>query len=202
MHQPIYFEVFVEKEALRSFFNRILRPYYVRVNVGRGYDSLSNVMEIAKRFHEYVDKPRFLFVFSDFDPSGDDIAKDIAFRLGKCLMMLGEDPIYFSEEEKRAEIPNLNVIKVALTEAQVNQHNLPPMYAKPKDPRASTFIDKYGSKAVVELDAMPPQVLSDILDGLCKSKLDLEEVDRIRQIELEIKARGLEAVRSIENEAF
>jgi 5S rRNA maturation endonuclease (ribonuclease M5) len=198
IHQPYYFEVFVEKEALRSLFDRTLRPYYVRINVGRGYDSLSDVMDIAKRFYEYKDKPRFLFVFSDFDPSGDNIAEDITFRLGKCLIMLGEEPTYFSEKEKKVKIPNLSVHKVALTEVQVSENNLPPMDVKPKDPRASTFIEKYGSGAVVELDAMPPRALSGIVTGLCNGHLGLDEVERIRQGELGIKAMSLEAIKSIE----
>jgi hypothetical protein len=192
--QPRYFEVFVEKEALRSFFNRILRQHYVMLNVGRGYDSLSDVMEIAQRFHEQNNKERCLFTFTDFDPSGDDIARDIDFRIGKCLIMLGEEPSYFSEEEKRADIPNFTTMKIALTEEQVKKHNLPPMFAKEKDPRASSFVDKYGSEAVVELDSLPPRILADIISNLCNRHLNLDEEKKIQRKETRIKKQALEAL--------
>lgn len=198
-YQPCYIEVFVEKEGLRSFFVRALRPLYVAVTPMRGFDSLSDVMEAAERLHGYEDSPRCIFVFSDFDPSGECIFEDFDFRLKKCLVMLGEKPTYYDEKEKKAEIPNLYVKKVALTLDQVEKYNLPPKFVKSKDPRATSFIQKYGQEAVVELDAMPPKVLQEIVLDAIIPYLDLDEVKRNQKIEQTIKTEGLEALQSLEN---
>jgi hypothetical protein len=198
-HQPCYIELFVEKEGLRSFFMRILRPLYVPVTPMRGFDSLSDVMESAKRLHEYANRKRYVFVFSDFDPSGECIFKDFEFRLKKCLIMLGEEPTYYNEKEKKAEVPNIDIKKVALTLEQVEKYNLPPKFVKSKDPRATTFIQKYGQKAVVELDAMPPKLLQRILLETIFPYIDMDEVERIQKIEQRIKTKGLEALHSLEN---
>jgi len=196
-HQPNYIEVFVEKEGLRNFFRRILYPYYIPVTPMRGFDSLSDVMDSAKRIHAYRDRLRFIYLFSDFDPSGEAISEDFEFRLKKCLVMLGEDPSIYSEKPKLIEMPNLYCSKIALTREQVEEFNLPPKYVKLRDPRASSFIEKYGEKAVVELDAMPPEVLKRITLEAIIPYLDLEEVKRIRELQIRIKTEGLEMLVSL-----
>jgi len=198
-NQPCYIEVFVEKEGLRAFFVRTLRPLYVAVTPMRGFDSLSNVMEAARRFHEYKNRPRYIFIFSDFDPSGECIFRDFEYRLKKCLVMLGEEPISYDEDNKRIEIPNIQVEKVALTLEQVEEYGLPPKFVKPKDPRASDFIEKYGPKAVVELDALPPKLLQEIILETIIPYLDIDEVERVRNIERKVKTEGLEALQSLVN---
>jgi len=195
--QPHYIEVFVEKEGLRSFFVRTLRPYFIPVTPIRGFDSHTDVMKAAKRIHKYHDRPRVIFVFSDFDPSGESISKDFEFRLRKCLVMLGEDPTIFDEKNKIIEIPYLDSKKVALTLEQVEKNNLPPKFAKPKDPRASSFIQKYGQETVVELDALPPKLLQEIILGTVIPYLDMDEVERIQSVENRIKTEGLEALESL-----
>jgi hypothetical protein len=198
-NQPCYVEVFVEKEGLRSFFVRVLRHLYVAVTPMRGFDSLSDVMEAAERLHEYEDRPRFIFVFSDFDPSGECIFKDFEFRLKKCLVMLGEEPIYYDEKGKNIEISNLNVQKVALTLKQIEKYGLPPKFVKSKDPRARGFIQKYGPEAVVELDAMPPKLLQEKILESVVPYLDVDEVKRIQRIEQRVKTEGLELLKSLVN---
>jgi len=198
-HQPYYIEVILEKEGLRTFFRKILRPFYVPVTPTRGFDSLSDVMEIAKRIHHYKNRRRLIFIFSDFDPSGESIFQDFEFRLKKCLVMLGEEPTYYNEKEKKIEIPNLYVEKVALTLEQIEKYNLPPKFVKPKDPRATRFIDKYGEKTVVEMDAMPPDTLKEIILEKVIPYLNLNEVERTQKIEKKIKTQGLKVLESLVN---
>ena len=199
INQPNYIEVFVEKETLRTFFHRILAPLYIPVTPIRGFSSLTVVMDAAKRFNLFHDGPRYVFVFTDFDPSGESISKDLEFRLKKCLIMLGEEPTLFIEnkDEKRAEVPNLQVAKIALNQGQVEKYNLSPKYTKTKDPRASDFIEKYGSKAVVELDAMPPEILKKIILEATTSYLDMDEVLRIKERERKVKTKGVELLESL-----
>jgi hypothetical protein len=189
----------VEKEASRSFFERILALVYVPVTPMRGFSSLSDVMDAAKRFYDFRDKPRLALIFSDFDPSGESISKDFEFRLKKCLVMLGEESTSFDEDEKIAEMPNLLVSKIALTREQVEELNLFPKYVKPKDPRASKFIEKYGAQAVVELDAIPPEILKSIIIGAVVPQLDMDEVNRIHKAEEKVKNEGVKLLESLED---
>lgn len=195
--QPYYIEVFVEKEGLRPFFVRVLRPYYVPVTSSRGFDSHTDVMKAAKRLHKYHDRQRLIFIFSDFDPSGESISKDFEFRLRKCLVMLKEDPTLFDKGNKTIEIPNLKSEKVALTLEQVEEFDLPPKFAKFKDPRASSFVQKYGSKAVVELNALPPKLLQEIILETVTPYLDIEEVERVQSNEYKVRTEGLKALESL-----
>jgi len=197
-NQPIYIEVFVEKKGLAPFFARALRPLYVKVTPGGGHNSLTNVMEMAQRFHNYANRPRYLFVFSDLDASGDDIARDIQFRLGECLMMLGEEPIRYAKTRKMkiVEIENLTVQKEALTFQQARELNLPAMFQNPKDPRAGDFISRYGDKAVVELNAVPPDILNKMILDSVGLHLDSYDIDRVRWEEERIR---LNIVKALEN---
>jgi 5S rRNA maturation endonuclease (ribonuclease M5) len=200
IHQSTYVEVFVEKEALGSFFVRTLRQYYVPVTATKGFNSLSSVMEIAERLHDQEKKIRYAYLFTDFDPSGESISKDFEFRIKKCLLMLGEDPTYYDEEAKAIGIPNLSIQKVALTKEQVDEYNLPPMFAKPQDPRAKEFIQEYGDKSVVELDALPPQILKEIIMETVIDDLDMVEVSKAQELEGRMKTEGLKGLQSIEAE--
>ena len=198
-NQSCYIEVFVEKEGLRSFFVRTLRPYYVPVTPIRGFDSLSDVMESAERICQYRDRPRHILVFSDFDPSGEAIFEDFEFRLKQCLIMRGEDPTYYDGEKKKTDLPYLCVEKVALTSKQVEQYCLPPKFVKIEDPRSASFTKKYGKNVVVELDAVPPRLLQEIVLDPILPHMDLKEVERLRKIEQRIKTDGLERLRSLED---
>jgi len=200
--QPAYLEVFVEKRGLAPLFAAVLQPYYVQVTPGGGHDSLTNVMEIAGRFHEYTDRPRYLLVFSDLDASGDHIAKDIQFRLGKSLMMLDEDPIKYVERGKTkiCEMENLTVPKVALTFEQARELSLPALYQNINDTRAADFIARYGEKAVVELNAVPPEVLERMILDSVESLIDKPKMTGLREKEERIKTSGLEFLRTLENE--
>ena len=195
--QKNYVEVFVEKEGLRDFFTRTLRSFYVPVTPIRGFDSLSNVERAAKRLYKYRDRQRLVFIFSDFDPSGECLSHDFEFRLKKQLVMFGEDTSLFDEENKSIKIPNINCVKTALTLEQVEKYNLPPKYAKVKDPRAPDFIKKYGEKAVVELDALPPDVLEQSILEAVLPCLDLKEVERNQKKQQRISSKGAELLQEI-----
>ena len=78
-----------------------------------------------------------LIYAGDFDPSGEDIDRDLLARTG-C----------FEEVER-----------VALTAGQVEEYDLPPQVGKATDSRAAAFVARHGRLVQVELDALPPNVL-------------------------------------------
>jgi hypothetical protein len=110
-----------------------------------GYTSQSFIDEVRADI-ERQKRPAVLLYGGDFDPSGEDIERDFIERVG-----------LFDR-----------VIRIALTEAQVTEYDLPPAMGKAGDSRASTFIAKYGRLVQVELDALPP----DVLRGLFQAAID------------------------------
>lgn len=155
--------LWVEKDALYPAVVQVADKYRVKVYQGRGYSSFPQVYEAAKEFDS--DKLFVLFL-SDFDPSGEDMARDIKDRLSR----------YGAGE--------FRVKKVALTKDQVTEYHLPPMPAKKADPRFKSFAESYGDK-VVELDALPPEELEKIIVQEIKSYIDVntwnKEVQREKQ---------------------
>ena len=101
------------------------------------------MFESAQRFRRN-DKPKHLFYLGDLDPSGEDMVRDIRER----LHMFGVD--------------DLEVTKVALTMAQVEEHEPPPNPTKVTDPRAQAFIDEFG-ESCWEVDALSPPILEALI---------------------------------------
>jgi len=88
---------------------------------------------------------------------------------------------------------NIEVNKVALTREQVRKYKLPPMIPKKSDPRYKKYVKKYG-EVVVELDALHPAVLRDII-----RKSILKYMDVHKRLEVEVaEGIGLEAYKVVD----
>ncbi|GAJ11175.1 unnamed protein product, partial [marine sediment metagenome] len=127
--------IWLEKDALFTPVNSIAEDYRIRTYAARGYSSFTAVYEAALRINGY--KPVKVLQLTDFDPSGEDMVRDLQTRL------------------QRYGAVNFEIEKIALTHEQVATLGLPPMPAKTSDPRYDRFAASYGDNAV-ELDALPP----------------------------------------------
>jgi hypothetical protein len=156
-------EVWVEKDALAGVFEPITERYDVYLCVGRGYPSHSALYEASKRLSGN-EKENHILYFGDFDPSGEDIYRDVQNRM---LELFGI---------------RANFRKVSLTFEDIQQYNLPPAPAKKSDTRSSSFISKHGDVSV-ELDAMPPKVLQEKVTASIEQLLDLSLFNQSRSNE-------------------
>ena len=154
-NQENYVVVWVEKDALSGIFQRAVDIYGVTLIVGRGYNSWSVKKELADMFRAYGKKPVVLY-FGDFDPSGEDIFRDIEESFG-----------FFQISLKKIE-------KVSLTKNDIDKYNLPADFAKKSDTRAKKFIAKNGDMAV-ELDALPVGILREKIKNGIEKYLDMEK---------------------------
>lgn len=137
--------------------------------VNRGYSSQSAMYESANRFinsHKYP----ILFYLGDHDPNGEDMVRDIRDR----LTMFG--------------VEDIDVRKIALTMRQIREYNPPPNPAKISDPRASAYISRFGNSSW-EVDALPPNVLNDIIRREFNAIIDTDRLDSILEQEEADKAR-------------
>ncbi len=154
-NQENYVVVWVEKDALSGIFQRAVDIYGVTLIVGRGYNSWSVKKELADMFRAYGKKPVVLY-FGDFDPSGEDIFRDIEESFG-----------FFQISLKKIE-------KISLTKNDINKYNLPADFAKKSDTRSKKFIAKNGDMAV-ELDALPVDILREKIKNGIEKYLDMEK---------------------------
>ncbi len=127
-------------EQLRTWYGGLGIPILALA----GYSSQTYVDEIAGRI-ERDHRPSVLLYAGDFDPSGADVDRDFRDRL-------------------RQSCSPRRLIRVALTDDQVKQYNLPEQMGKKSDPRAAGFIERHGKLEQVELDALPPDILRKLYD--------------------------------------
>jgi len=165
--QPVYIEVWVEKEALAGIFESVCRPYGVTVNVGHGFNSWTAVQNAALRFNA-ASKPGTVLYFGDHDASG----KSISASLEKILRWFD---------------CHAQVVVGGILKADIRRYHLQPDLTKMSDTRAESFIAKHGD-ATVELDALPVDVLKARLQHMIESRLDIPALGKVkRQEKLESK---------------
>jgi hypothetical protein len=183
-----------EKDALAGILWPLARQFHVSLQVNKGYSSQSAMYEAAARFKakEYyentstepahsVQRRLVLLYLGDHDPSGEDMVRDIRERLS----MFGVE---------------VDVRKIALTIRQVRQYNPPPNPAKITDPRAVDYIRKHGEKSW-EVDALPPEVLSQLIRAAFAELVDESELRRVLKLEERDKKRLRKAVEKLTDQA-
>lgn len=175
--QPQEIEVWCEAAGMAPMLARMLDRWHIPVYSTGGFSSVTVTNELAGRIGRREKRTTLLHV-GDFDPSGESIftsmTEDVAaFLAGNSKFGLFEP------------------VRVALTEAQVEEYDLPTAPAKPSDSRSRNW---YGE--TTQAEALPPDLLRDIMvaaveeyidDDALAEVLDLEardktEIDRVLQI--------------------
>ncbi|MBA7532115.1 hypothetical protein ES705_24341 [subsurface metagenome] len=173
--------IWLEKDALFTPITTIASRYRVKVYAARGYSSFTAVYEAAQDIDGAM--PTRVLQLTDFDPSGEDMVRDLEDRL------------------TRYGAADFEVKKIALTSDQVSTLALPPMPAKTSDPRYERFAASYGEE-VVELDAIPPDELDRIVTAAITSLIDQDawnaEIAKARQEKEEAQRRIQELLDQIE----
>ena len=146
MNQPKYVEVWCEKAALSNIIAPACSELQVLYGASRGQASLSWLYDASQRLVEHLDEDIFILIYSDFDPSGETIYNSIKKHLRETF-----------------HLPEVNVCHKALNEAQIKQFSLVPSPAKPKSPTYKKWIARYGDNSCVELDALEPSILRNMI---------------------------------------
>jgi hypothetical protein len=166
LYQPDLTVILLEKQALESIFDKVCRQYNAILVVCRGYNSLTQLRELYDIL-EKVKIPIHVRFFSDFDPTGLDIQRNF-FDQGNELGM------------KFASFK-----RVALTEELITKYGLPPAPAKTTDSRAKNW----GGKGVVELDALDPAVLRQLIEAAIREHFDMGIYNEVKRLEKVLKRR-------------
>lgn len=171
LHQEVYCEVWVEKEALLGVIERPAQSRRVAYFACKGYASSSALYEAGNRFRLAArrGKRTIMFHLGDHDPSGLDMTRNNE----EMLSLYAGHPI--------------EVQRLALNMAQIEEHDPPPNPAKESDSRFLDYQREYGDESW-ELDALPPSVIEttiyeaiDAVTDAAQWSLDMDEEERQRE---------------------
>lgn len=184
--QPVYVEVWIEKDALVGVIEGVCNRFDVPFFSCRGYTSSSEVWSAAQRLGYQLAKGKQVKVFhpGDHDPSGIDMTRDIEERLFTFLANDyyrgmrddGEPAEGDSDEAVEYVDKNFSVERLALHMSQIEQYEPPPNPAKMTDSRYAGYIRDYGTSSW-ELDALEPTVISDLIEAGIETVYDADRFD-------------------------
>lgn len=155
-----YVEFWLEKDSLSGIVYKETESWDVPLMVTRGYPSLSFLYTAGEQI-SLIDKSCYLYYMGDHDPSGVNIPIKV-------------------EEGIREFAPNvdLHFEVIAVTTDQIVEYDLPTRPTKQSDSRSIDFIGES-----VELDAIPPSKLREIVRERIRRHISTEQVERIKNIE-------------------
>jgi hypothetical protein len=159
-NQDVYVEVWLEKDALSGVLYEVTSQWDVPLMVTRGYPSLSYLHEAAEAIAEQQ-KPAYLYYLGDLDPSGLDIPRTVEERLRRF-----------------APGAEIHFERIAVTTEQVRRWQLPTRPTKSEDTRAAGF-----SGQSVEVDAIPPEELRELVESRIAGHVDQRALDVVRAAE-------------------
>lgn len=158
--QRVNVEVWVEKDALAGVLFEVTGEWDVPLMVTKGYASLTFLHSSAAAIAA-SEKPTHIYQFGDYDPSGEDIARDVERKL-----------------RKYAPAAEIHFERVAVTPEQISEWNLPTRPTKATDTRSKGFKGES-----VELDAIPAKTLKALVRQCIERHVDEDILERTRDIE-------------------
>jgi hypothetical protein len=158
--QDVYVEIWLEKDALSGVLWEVTEPWDVPLLVTRGYPSLPFLQNAAAQIAA-LGKPAFVYYFGDYDLSGVDISR--------CV-----------EEGLREWAPNATIAfqRVAVNQEQIATLGLQTRPTKKSDTRSKTF-----GEESVEVDAIPPAKLREMVEECILQHIDDDIRKRTEQVE-------------------
>jgi hypothetical protein len=159
--QDVSVYIGVEKKGLVAQLDSWFGDLGIPILALGGYASQSFVNEVMLDAGAQ-DRKAVLLYAGDFDPSGEDIDRDFVERT-----MVFDD-----------------VVRVALTAAQVTDYDLPPAMGKSTDSRASQFVLRHGQLVQVELDALAPPDLRALYQAAIDDYWDTSAYEEVTEREV------------------
>ena len=163
----VYIEIWSEKEALSGIIWEAASDYDVPVVVSKGTPSLTQLWGSFENIHRAAQagKESFLYQFGDHDPSGCLIPEVIENRLNQFC-------------QKHECYPPV-VERIALTPEQIGTYRLP---TRPTKREGNNHAKGFKGRST-ELDALPPQVLRQLVRDCIEQHISADAVAALRVAE-------------------
>ena len=155
--QESYVEVWCEKVGMSGVLYPVTSKWDVPLMLCGGSPSKTFLYEAAKSIEETA-KPTFIYYLGDFDPSGVSIRK----RVDRDL-------------RRYAPKADITFVHLAVTEQQIVDYSLPTRPTKKSDPNAK----KFGDAESVDIDAMPSNVLREMVSAKIEQHIDKWDYDHV-----------------------
>jgi hypothetical protein len=155
-----YLEIWLEKDALSGVVMPVTKKFDVPLMVARGYAS-ETFLHSSGEYMASVDKPCFVYHFGDFDPSGQDAARAVERGL-----------------RHHAAGAEIHFERIAVTQNQIDEWDLPSRPTKQSDTRAKKF-----GPVSVELDAIDPNKLRELVEEVIVRHLPTDQYEVLIEAE-------------------
>lgn len=157
-------EIWIEADSLASTVTPVIFDWGLDLHVARGFSSETYLYNAGQAIR-HDGRECFVYILSDFDPSGLVLAEKVAQGLDKFS---GDVPVH--------------VERLALNPEQVTAYHLPTRPLKKNDSRAKAFLRQYGDRAA-ELDALSPNDLRRLVNEAISRHADRNQIDMLKRTE-------------------
>src|SRR5829696_10024117 len=162
-----YVEVWIEKDALAGVVMPVVVDEFgLDLHVTRGFASVTYLQEAAENIM-LEDRPVYVYLFTDYDPAGMNIADKVEQEL----------------RERAGDDVDIHVERVAVTPEQIRLYNLPTRPTKRSRRKSLTHYEAAHGAVSVELDAMPPNVLREQVRFCIESHMDDWRLNQMQMVE-------------------
>jgi hypothetical protein len=160
-------QIYSEKDAITGVILPVTDRWDVPLGVTRGYASETFVWGVAESIRAAFKAGKEVFVYDlgDHDPSGVDAWRAFEDRVTEFLTADASDWV------RRTFLNAVHFERLAVTEEQIEEYQLPTRYTKSSDTRAKSF-----SGGSVEVDAIRPSVLRELVEDAIVQHLDPEKL--------------------------
>lgn len=173
VNEPVNVEIWCESDSIAGTLRHtVTEEWGLRLYVARGFSSETYVYNAGEGIKD-DNRETFIYILSDFDPSGVTLAEDIASKL-----------IAFAYP-----VP-VHVERIALSGEQVDAWKLPTHPLKKSDKRAKRFRLEHGHEAC-ELEAVPPNDLRRLVSRSIAKHVDPRKIEAAKADEMRHR-EGLE----------
>lgn len=175
--QEIRMEVWSEA-GMTEQLARVAWRYGIPVYSSRGFASVTNSHAVAERALEFWGTTVLLHV-GDHDPSGVSIYESLVKDAQSFLLQerewehgdISRDGILLAEMAEKAG-PWIRPVRVAITEEQIEEHGIETAPPKKEDSRTKNWIGE-----TAQAEALPPDLLQEILTEAIESRLDMDRYE-------------------------
>lgn len=188
--QPYHIELWCEAGGMSDMLAQMVRYRDVSVYSTGGFSSVTVTYEVAQRIAERT-KPTYFLHVGDYDPSGEsiftsmsqDIGSFVASRIGGYYN--SANGAVRDSDDENFFIPQ----RVALTETQVEEFDLPTAPPKLSDSRSNNWVGE-----TTQAEAMDPPLLERVIKEAVDALTDDDALKALREREKEEKERLRAAV--------
>ena len=167
MDSPVRVEVWVEKDAMAGKLVPVVRDEFgLGLYVSRGFASETYLQEAAAHIRS-DGRPTYIYLLTDFDASGMNIAETVERELVK---------------QSRPVV--VRVERLAAKPEHIEEYGLITQPVTHTDSRARKFVERFGSETV-ELDAIPASAVRQLVRDAIERHIDPRRLALLRMVEQE-----------------